>query len=89
VARVQVHLPLGVSLPGMPELMQCEGVTIAEVLADCVAQQPRLAGRVFRPDGTLWVGVSVNGGDLPVGSTHEVTVDDGDVVRLVPAVGGC
>jgi hypothetical protein len=61
MAKALVKLPVGVILPGMPESLQCEGATVAEALADCVAQEPRLQKRIFRPDGTPWVGVSVNG----------------------------
>lgn len=89
MAKVSVSLPLGVSLPGMPERMECRGATVSEVLADCVTQQPRLRGRVFRADGGLWVGVSLNGSQLPLDAAGEAAVKDGDVIRLVPAVGAC
>ena len=41
--------------------MECEGRDVAEALADCVAREPRLKSRIFREDGTVWVGVFVNG----------------------------
>jgi hypothetical protein len=89
VAKVLVRLPLGVSLAGMPTLMDCEGATVAEVLAHCVAMEPRLGGRIFRQDGTLWVGVSINGTNLPPEMALVAAVKDGDGIRLLPAVGAC
>jgi sulfur carrier protein ThiS len=69
--------------------MECRGATLAEVLADCVAQEPRLQGRIFRKDGTLSVGVSINGTSLPPETALLGAIDDGDAIRLVPAVGAC
>ncbi len=89
MSKVSVTLPLGVSLPGMPEAMECRGETVEEVLADCVAQQPGLRGRIFKQDGSLWVGVVVNGGNLPRDAELQAPVADGDTIRLVPAVGAC
>lgn len=89
MAKVHVTLPLGVSLPGMPTLMECEGATVAEVLGDCLAKEPRLGGRIFRKDGTLWVGVSINGTSLLPETALVATIEDGDGIRLVPAVGAC
>ena len=87
--RVSVKAPLGVSLPGVPTRLECEGATVAEALADCVAREPRLKGRIFRQDGTLWVGVSLNGSALSQEAALGAGVADGDVIGLVPAVGSC
>jgi molybdopterin converting factor small subunit len=89
MAKALVKLPVGVILPGMPTSMQCEGATVAEALADCVAQEPRLAKRIFRPDGTPWVGVSVNGRSLVPETGLVAPIADGDEIRLMPAVGAC
>jgi sulfur carrier protein ThiS len=89
MAKVVVRLPLGVSLPGMPAFMECQGATVADVLADCVAQESRLRGRVFRQDGTLWVGVSINGSGVPQETARDAVLQNGDVIGLVPAVGAC
>jgi molybdopterin converting factor small subunit len=80
---------LGVSLPGVPTRLECEGSTVAEALADCVAREPRLKGRIFRQDGTLWVGVSLNGSAMSQEAALRAGVADGDVIGLVPAVGSC
>jgi molybdopterin converting factor small subunit len=87
--KALVTLPVGVTLPGLPTLMECEGATVAEALADCVAKEPRLKRRIFRPDGTLGVGVSVNGRDVPPEAGPVTAIEDGDEIRLLPAVGAC
>jgi molybdopterin converting factor small subunit len=89
VPKVLVRLPVGVILPGMPSLMECEGTTVADALADCVAKEPRLKKRIFRPDGTPWVGVSVNGRSLAPETGLVAAIEDGDEIRLIPAVGAC
>jgi hypothetical protein len=78
MAKVLVKLPVGVILPGMPESLQCEGATVGEALADCAAQEPRLQKRLFRPDGTPWVGVSVNGRSLSPEAGLTAAITDGD-----------
>jgi len=89
MAKVLVRLPLGVSLPGMPTLMECEGATVADALADCIAKEPRLKGRVFRHDGTPLAGLSVNGSTVLPKTVLFATLEDGDEIRLVPGVGAC
>jgi molybdopterin converting factor small subunit len=89
MAKALVKLPVGVILPGMPASLQCEGATVGEALADCVAQEPRLQKRIFRPDGTPWVGVSVNGRSLPPEAGLDDAIADGDEIRLLPSVGAC
>jgi molybdopterin converting factor small subunit len=89
MAKAHVRLPVGVALAGMPADMECEGATVAEALADCVAKEPRLKNRIFRQDGTPWVGVSVNGRHVPPDTGLVTAIKDGDEIRLIPAVGAC
>jgi molybdopterin converting factor small subunit len=89
MAKAFVRLPVGVILQGMPTSLECEGATVAEALADCVVQEPRLAKRIFRPDGTPWVGVSLNGRSLAPETGLIAPIVDGDEIRLIPAVGAC
>jgi molybdopterin converting factor small subunit len=88
MAKVRVSLPVGVVLPGLPPLMECEGATVAEALADCTAKQPRLKTRIFRQDGTPWVGVILNGRNVTT-ETALTAVEDGDEIRLLPIAGAC
>jgi MoaD family protein len=68
--------------------MECEGATVAEALADCVAKEPRLRSRIFREDGSVWVGVFVNGRNVRQFSGLETGIDDGDEIRLLPPIAG-
>ena len=77
------------ALPDIPAVIECEGATVAEVLADCAAKEPRLKGRLFRQDGTPWVGVSLNGGAVPPEKGPVTSVEDGDEIRLLPLAGAC
>ena len=88
MTKALVRLPVGVAPHGVPELMECEGATVAQALVDCVAREPRLKNRILRQDGTPWVGVTLNGQDVTtqIGTT---TVKDGDEIRLMPLAGAC
>lgn len=88
MAKVLVSLPFGGALLGMSALVECEGTTVAEALADCVAKEPRLKERIFRKDGTPWVGVTVNGRNVTT-ETEATSVEDGDEIRLLPLAGVC
>jgi MoaD family protein len=68
--------------------MECEGATVADALADCVAREPRLASRIFRDDGSVWVGIFVNGRNVRQGNGLETRLSDGDEIRLLPPIGG-
>ena len=88
MAKAHVRLPVGIALPGMPTLMECQGATVAELLADCVAREPRLAKRIFRADGTPWVGLTVNGRDVTT-EMGVAAIEDGDEIRMTPPAGAC
>lgn len=89
MAKVRVRLPVGVAGPGVPEILDCEGSTVAEALADCIAKEPRLKSRIFRRDGTPWVGVSLNGAGVSPETGLVAPVKDGDEIRLLPPAGAC
>ena len=48
MARANVRLPVGLCGPDTPSQMECEGLTVADALADCIIRQPRLKARIFR-----------------------------------------
>jgi MoaD family protein len=68
--------------------LECDGETVAEALADCVAKEPRLKTRIFREDGTVWAGVFVNGRNVRQSSGLETRIEDGDEIRLLPPIAG-
>lgn len=79
---------MGLTGSGAPARMECEGSTVAEVLADCVAKEPRLRARIFREDGSVWTGVFVNGRNVRQGGGLSSPVEDGDEIRLLPPIAG-
>ena len=68
--------------------MECEGGTVAEALADCVSRTPRLRSRIFREDGSVWVGVFVNGRNVRQREGLDTILADGDEIRLLPPIAG-
>jgi molybdopterin synthase sulfur carrier subunit len=88
VAKALMRLPVGLSEGGGSAGMECEGGTVAEALADCMAREPRLQSRIFRADGGLWVGVFVNGRNVRQGEGLDTPLADGDEIRLLPPIGG-
>ena len=88
MARALIRLPVGIAGPGGPTRMRCEGSTVAEALADCVGREPRLRSRIFRDDGSVWVGVFVNGRNARQGEGLETVLNDGDEIRLLPPIAG-
>lgn len=88
MAKVLIRLPVGVAPAGVPTLMECEGATVAEALADCVAKEPRLKNRILRQNDTPWVGVTLNGRDVTT-ETGLTAIEDGDEIRLMPLAGAC
>jgi MoaD family protein len=88
MATATVKLPVGMMGAQGSTHLRCHGTTVAEVLADCVAREPRLRSRIFRDDGTIWVGVFVNGRNVRQGSGLETGIEDGDEIRLLPPIAG-
>ena len=88
MAKVFVKLPVGLVGPGGPARLECEGATVGEALAACMAIEPRLRGRVFREDGSLWVGVFLNGRNIRQKDGLDSTLSDGDELRVLPPIAG-
>ena len=88
MTKALIRLPVGIAGADGPARMECEGTTVAEALADCVAREPRLKARIFRDDGTVWVGVFVNGRNIRQGEGLATALDEGDEIRLLPPIAG-
>lgn len=88
MAKVLLRLPVGLSGAEGPGLIECQGDTVGEALADCVAREPRLKSRIYREDGTVWVGVFLNGYNIRHGKGLATPLRDGDEIRLLPPLGG-
>ena len=68
--------------------MGCEGATVADALADCVAKEPRLRDRIYRADGSVWVGIFLNGKNIRQAGGLESPLSDGDEIRILPPIAG-
>ncbi len=88
MARAVIKLPPGIAGPSGPATMECEGRDVAEALADCVAREPRFKPRIFRDDGSVWVGIFVNGRNVRQGEGLATVLGDGDEIRLLPPIAG-
>lgn len=73
----------------MPESIECNGDTVAEVLTDCTLREPGLKLRIFHRDGSPGVGVSLNETGIPPDQAATAVVADGDAIRLLPPAGAC
>jgi MoaD family protein len=88
VARASIRLPAGLAASAGTTRLECEGATVADALADCVAREPRLRDRIFREDGSVWVGVFLNGKNVrQAGGLHSL-LSDGDEIRILPPIAG-
>jgi MoaD family protein len=88
MAKALIRLPVGIAGAEGPARMECIGRTVGDALADCVARQPRLKPRIFRDDGSVWVGLFVNGRNIRQGQGLDTPLEDGDEIRLLPPIGG-
>lgn len=88
MASVFVRLPVGLVGPGEPARERCEGRTVIDALRDCATRRPGLRSRIFREDGSVWVGVFVNGRNVRRGEGLETVLADGDEIRLLPPIAG-
>ncbi len=88
MARVSIRLPVGIAGPAGGSRLGCEGATVGEALADCITREPRLRTRIFRDDGSLWVGVFLNGKNVRQGQGLDTPLADGDEIRILPPIAG-
>ena len=88
MAQARVKLPAGLVGVDGPKELACEGRTVGEALADCIAKEPRLRPRIFREDGGVWVGIFLNGRNIRQADGMETLLADGDELRLMPPIAG-
>jgi sulfur-carrier protein len=88
MAKAMMKLPPGISGRDGPRTLECQGRDVAEALADCVAKEPRFKARIFREDGSVWVGVFLNGRNVRQIGGLETPLADGDEIRLLPPIAG-
>ena len=88
MAAVLVRLSAALLYPAGQADAQCRGATVAEVIADCCAGRPGLAGRVLGENGTQLVGIFLNGRSIRQLAGLGTPVADGDEIRLTPPIAG-
>ena len=89
-------MPITVKLPtilrshaGGAPVVEANGGTLQEVLADLDARFPGLTDRVRRDGGlSRFVNVYVNGEDARHLGALEAPIAEGDTVSIIPAVAG-
>lgn len=88
MAVVSLRLPAGIAAEAGTSALQCEGETVAEALADCAQKEPRLRTRIFREDGSVWVGVFLNGKNVRQTGGLQSPIREGDEIRILPPIAG-
>jgi molybdopterin synthase sulfur carrier subunit len=90
-ASVRVKLPTILRKhTGGERLVDAEGSTVRELLADLETRYPGITKNVVTPDGGLhrFVNVYVNDEDVRYLGSLETAVKQGDTVSILPAVAG-
>jgi len=85
---VVVRVSAALLYPARQADIECLGATVAEVINDCCAGRPGLAGRVLGDDGTQLVGIFLNGRSIRQLDGLRTPVTDGDEIRLTPPIAG-
>jgi molybdopterin synthase sulfur carrier subunit len=75
---------------GGEPLVDAEGTTLRELLADLETRYPGITKNVVTPEGALhrFVNVYVNDEDVRYLGSLETAVNEGDTVSILPAVAG-
>ena len=90
---VRIPTPLQRLTKGQGEV-QCEGVTVTELISDLDRRYPGVKERICDEQGKLrrFVNVFVNEEDIRFLKGDQTPVKDGDDVSIIPAIaggGGC
>jgi molybdopterin synthase sulfur carrier subunit len=87
--RVKLPTILRKHAGGEP-LVDAEGTTLRELLADLETRYPGITRNVVTPEGALhrFVNVYVNDEDVRYLGSLETAVKEGDTVSILPAVAG-
>jgi molybdopterin synthase sulfur carrier subunit len=88
VATVAVKLSAALVYPSGTTELEAHGSTVAEVIEDCCAVRPALAGRILDADGRQLVGIFLNGRSVRQLDGLLTPVNEGDEIRLTPPIAG-
>lgn len=88
---IQVRIPTPLrKFTGGQEIVEVEGSTVGEALANLGDNHPDLKAKIFGTDGSVrrFVNIFANDEDIRFQDKLETTLDDGDQVSIVPAIAG-
>lgn len=87
--KVRIPSPLRTYTNGA-DVIQAEGVTIAQVLDDLKAKANGIESRLFKAPGQLnrFVNIYLNDEDIRFLKNLDTPVKEGDEVSIVPAIAG-
>ncbi len=88
MATVAVKLSAALVYPSGSTDLEAHGSTVGEVVADCCAARPALAGRILGDDGRQLVGIFLNGRSVRQLDGLRTPVSEGDEIRLTPPIAG-
>jgi len=83
-----LKLPAGMSTADGGREVAAQGATVGEVIAAALALEPRMQPRIFRPDGSLYVGVFLNGRNVNAFDGLDTAVTEGDKLSVLPPIAG-
>ena len=85
---VTVRLPFGLTYPQGQKEVRCQGKTVGEALDDLLAREPHLRPRAFLDGDKLIVSIFLNGHSVRELAGLKTPVAEGDILLLVPPLGG-
>jgi sulfur-carrier protein len=87
--KVKIPTMMRQAVGGAP-VVESDGETVRDVIADIERRYPALAGSILGQDGGLhrFVNVYVNSEDVRYLGSLETAVTEGDTVAILPAVAG-
>jgi molybdopterin converting factor small subunit len=87
----KIHIPTPLrQYAGKQADIAVKGSTVADALADLVAQHPELRRHLYTDDGKLraFVNVYVNDEDVRYLQKEATTLKDSDTISIVPSIAG-
>ena len=83
-----VKLPVGMTTASGRREVECDGVTVRQVIEQAIAAEPRMRARIFREDGRMYAGVFINGRNINAFEGMDTPVADGDKLSVLPPLSG-
>lgn len=87
--RILIPTPLRV-YAGKQDVIEVEGSTVGELLANMTAEYTELRKHLYNEDGRLraFVAIFVNDDDIRFLEKEATPIKDGDTVSIIPSVAG-